>query len=170
MFFTGVNLTLEGVYLSLVLITKSGKPPGEPSSYRPICLLSVLGKILERLIQRRLTTHLESTGGLSDAQYGFRKGRSTVNAITRVLDNGKVALDKKRKGDRLCAVVTVDVRNTFNSANWTAIGQALQRKNTPPYLQALLRNYIIGRTLHYDTDEGVVSRTVSAGVPQGSNS
>ena len=83
-----------------------------------------------------------------------------MNAITR-------ALDKKRKGDRFYVVVTVDVRNALNSANWTTIGQALQRKNTPPYLQALLRNYFVGRTLHYDTDEGIVSRTVSAGVPQG---
>ena len=65
-------------------------------------------------------------------------------------------------------MVTVDVRNALNSANWTAIVQALQRKNTPPYLQALLRNYFVGRTLYYDKDEGVVSRTVSADVPQGS--
>ena len=65
-------------------------------------------------------------------------------------------------------MVTVKVRNAFNSANWTAIRQALQSKNIPPYLQALLRNYFVGRTLHYNTDEGVVSRTISADVPQGS--
>lgn len=152
----------------LVLFSKAGKPPGESSSYRPICLLSVLGKVLERLIQRRLTEHLDATGGLADAQYGFRKGRSTMDAINRVIANGRVALDKKRRGDRLCAMVTIDVKNAFNTANWTAIGAALQRRNTPPYLQALLRNYFTNRTLHYETDEGMVSLPVSAGVPQGS--
>lgn len=49
----------------LVLIPKPGKPPGTPGSYRPICLLDRLGKILERLILQRLETHLETEGTLS---------------------------------------------------------------------------------------------------------
>uniref|UniRef100_A0A182W5U5 Reverse transcriptase domain-containing protein n=1 Tax=Anopheles minimus TaxID=112268 RepID=A0A182W5U5_9DIPT len=80
----------------------------DPSSYRPICLLSVLDKVLERLIQRRLKAHLESTGGFADGEYGFRKGRSTMDAITRL------------------------------DGDWT----------------------------DYETDEGIVSRSVSASVPR----
>ena len=38
----------------LVLLPKPEKPPGDPSSYRPICLLDTLAKLLERIILNRL--------------------------------------------------------------------------------------------------------------------
>ncbi|XP_071576457.1 uncharacterized protein [Temnothorax nylanderi] len=68
---------------SLVLLPKAGKPPGDPSAYRPICLLDEAGKILERIIAERLVQHLSRKKGknLSEDQYGFRAGRSTVDAI-----------------------------------------------------------------------------------------
>ncbi|CAB0038071.1 unnamed protein product [Trichogramma brassicae] len=46
---------------------------------RPLCMLDTAGKILERLICDRLEAITESPGGLSDHQYGFQKGRSTIN-------------------------------------------------------------------------------------------
>ncbi|CAB0029481.1 unnamed protein product [Trichogramma brassicae] len=58
----------------LVLLPKPGKPPDEPSSYRPLCMLDTAGKILERIICDRLEAFTERPGGLSERQYGFRKG------------------------------------------------------------------------------------------------
>ena len=62
----------------LILLPK----PGKPSLYRPICLLNTLGKLLERVINSRLLEYVEGEGGLADTQYGFQKGRSTVDAIS----------------------------------------------------------------------------------------
>ncbi|CAB0037383.1 unnamed protein product, partial [Trichogramma brassicae] len=50
----------------LVLLPKPGKPPDEPSSYRPLCLLDTAGKILERIICDRLEAFTERPGGLSE--------------------------------------------------------------------------------------------------------
>ena len=77
----------------LILLPKPGKPPGVPSSYRTICLLDTLGKLLERVINNRLTTYSEGEGGLANTQYGFRKGRSTVDAISRVVATADTALN-----------------------------------------------------------------------------
>lgn len=56
----------------LVLIPKPGGK-GKPTRYRPICLLSEAGTLLERLIARRITGHLETMGpDLHEDQYGFR--------------------------------------------------------------------------------------------------
>ena len=55
----------------LVLLPKPGKDPGDPSAYRPICLLDTLGKLLERVILNRLVKYTEGESGLSDKQYGF---------------------------------------------------------------------------------------------------
>ena len=56
-------------------------------------MLDALGKVLERLILNRLNKHLEDPDSpqLSDAQYGFRRGRSTISAIQSLVDAGKAA-------------------------------------------------------------------------------
>ncbi|KAH8335102.1 hypothetical protein KR074_007232, partial [Drosophila pseudoananassae] len=69
---------------SLVLLPKPGKPPEDPSSLRPICLIDHAGKALERCICRRLQEAVISAGDLSPLQYGFREHRSTVNAISLI--------------------------------------------------------------------------------------
>lgn len=52
----------------LVLLKKPGKPDDAPSSYRPICLLDEMGKLLERLIASRIHRHLRQPGcDLDDA-------------------------------------------------------------------------------------------------------
>ncbi|CAB0032527.1 unnamed protein product [Trichogramma brassicae] len=79
----------------LLLMLKPGKPAMEPYSYRPLCMLDTAGKILERIIAGRLETHTEGPAGLADSQYGFRKGRSTVDAIQAVLSTARTAISGK---------------------------------------------------------------------------
>ncbi|CAB0040882.1 unnamed protein product, partial [Trichogramma brassicae] len=103
----------------LVLLPKPGKPPDEPSSYRPLSMLDTAGKILERIICDRLEAFTERPGGLSERQYGFRKGRSTIDAIKDVISTAREDIAGKRwyRGTKkYCVVVTLDVRNAFNSA------------------------------------------------------
>jgi len=68
----------------LVLLPKAGKEAGTPSAYRPICLLDEVGKIFERILAAHLIQHLSRDGDLHEEQYGFREGRSTIDAIKRV--------------------------------------------------------------------------------------
>ncbi|XP_063547540.1 uncharacterized protein LOC134754988 [Cydia strobilella] len=69
----------------LVLLRKEGRPPDSPSAYRPIVLLDEASKLLERVVAARLVRHLEGLGpNLSVHQFGFRRGRSTIDAIARV--------------------------------------------------------------------------------------
>lgn len=67
--------------VKLVLLRKGEKPLEHPSSYRSICLLNTVGKLFERIIKRHLEKQLEESRYLSELQFGFRKGRSTVDAI-----------------------------------------------------------------------------------------
>ncbi|CAB0040003.1 unnamed protein product [Trichogramma brassicae] len=154
-----------------VLLPKPGKPPKEPLSYRPLCMLDTAGKILERLICDCLEAITESAGGLLDHQYGFRKGRSTINAIENVIATAREAIAGKRwnRGTKkYCAVVTLDVKNAFNSARWNSIHAALRRMRTPEYLLKIISSYLSARLLGCDTDDGTETHRVTAGVPQGS--
>jgi len=67
----------------VIAVEKPGKDPGLAANYRPISLLSVCYKLLERLILQRISPTVE--GLLSPDQDGFRKGQSTCKVVTRLL-------------------------------------------------------------------------------------
>lgn len=149
---------------TLVLLRKGEKPQDQTSSYRPICLLSGVGKLFERLLFNRLEAHLLSTGGLSPHQFGFRRGKSTTDAISevqRIVRNASTTPLRKRE---LCVLVTLDVANAFNTASWEAIDRALIKKKVPGYLVRVIRSYLSDRSLQYAN----TSRALTSGVPQGS--
>lgn len=72
---------------------ETDKPFGEPSSYTPVYLLDVEGKMFQ-LISARLKTETARTGVLAENQYGFKEGRQTVDAIRSIIeDSQKTAAD-----------------------------------------------------------------------------
>lgn len=155
----------------LVLLPKDKKPLENPSSYRPLCMIDTCGKLVERIICNRLEDEIETAEGLSKTQYGFRKRRSTIDAIKVIVDTAKKAIDGKswKNGSKkYCAVVTLDVKNAFNTANWENIVNVLIRLNIPSYLVAIIKDYFRMRVLVYETDEGLKEYNVTGGVPQGS--
>lgn len=155
----------------LVLIPKGKGNPSDPSFYRPICLLDTAGKVLERILSGRLTEHIERVQGLSDNQYGFRKRRSTIDAIARVIKSAREAIAGKRwrrGGKKYCAIITLDVKNAFNSACWGRIMEGLRKMEVPHYIMRIIQSYFSERILSYGTDKGSESYKVSGGVPQGS--
>ena len=69
----------------VVAISKQEKPLGDPKSYRPISLLCVPFKILERLIYARIETIIDPL--LPQEQAGFRHGRLAVDQVTLLTHN-----------------------------------------------------------------------------------
>ncbi|GBP91928.1 RNA-directed DNA polymerase from mobile element jockey [Eumeta japonica] len=68
----------------VVMIFKPGKQIEEVSSYRPISLLPLNGKLFERVILNRLRPHLDTI--LSEHQFGFRQKHATIEHIHRLTD------------------------------------------------------------------------------------
>lgn len=65
----------------VVFLLKPGRPPHEFSSYRTICVTSLLGKLLERMLNARLYFFLHAHHLLHEHQYGFTQGESTTSAL-----------------------------------------------------------------------------------------
>ena len=77
-----------------------------------------MGDLLEEMILQRLQGHMVRESGLSENQFGFRKGRSTVDAIQAVVyivTKARIGTDE-RKG--FCALISIDIRNAFNTVRW----------------------------------------------------
>ena len=71
-----------------VVLQKTGKEPSTyrtPGSYRPIALLSTIGKVIEALVARRITSAVEAYGLLLAEQMGNREHISTKVAIRLVV-------------------------------------------------------------------------------------
>jgi len=131
----------------LVLLHKGpGKPVEAPSSFRPICLLDTPGKLLERLLSQRLDSHLDSyRNGRAPNQFGFRKGISAESAVEVVTKLAEHAGAGNWRQKELCILVTLDVKNAFNSLQWPVIDEALRNKNTPEYLVLMIRSWLSER-------------------------
>ena len=122
----------------LVLLRKGNKPLGDASSYRPICLLDTMGKLLEEMILQSLQGHMVRENGLSENQFGFRKGRSTVDAIQAVVDIATKARRGTGKRKGFCALISIDIRKAFNTARWSICIEAMVRKKVPDYLLRMI--------------------------------
>lgn len=155
---------LEWKEARVVLIPKPGKPEFHPTSYRPLCLLNTAGKLFEAILTRRLHVIL-GENGLSKNQFGFRPGRSTLQAITKLCDIADDERKKTLKTRNLCLAIALDIRNAFGTAPWSRIIEAMESKNIPRYMVRLIKSYFQNRKLI--TPNGN-SMEMHAGVPTGS--
>ncbi|KAI5748206.1 hypothetical protein M8J77_023050 [Diaphorina citri] len=161
------NILVEGTFpkiwkIGKLVLLEKGKTDDEGKmTYRPICLLNVLGKVMEHLIKGRLVKELKEKGDLCEAQFGFREGRSTLDAMGAVL---KLAEEAKHMR-KLCAMTLVDIKNAFNSMPWKGIIRELKKKNISNYLVKILCSYFQDRRLEIEDD---VIQELTSGVPQGS--
>ncbi|CAB0028687.1 unnamed protein product, partial [Trichogramma brassicae] len=144
---------------------RKGALRNPPSAYRPLVLLDELVKLLERVISARLVKHLEEVGpDLSDHQFGFRRGRSTIDAVLRVRS---LTQDAVARGEVVLGV-SLDISNAFNTIPWACIGEALRYHGVPLYLRQIIGDYLSERRIIYPGRDGWQEASVSRGVPQGS--
>ena len=93
----------------IIAILKPGKSPKEAGSYRPISLLSVCFKLLERLIYNRLLPVVDPQ--LPREQAGFRPGRSTVEQVVKLTEDIKTAFDNRKE----CGAVFVNLSAAYDT-------------------------------------------------------
>ena len=68
----------------------------DPTNYRPISILSQFSQIFEKLVYKQLINYTEKHNILSECQFGFRKGHSTEQAITEIVDNFRTSIDNNQ--------------------------------------------------------------------------
>lgn len=101
----------------LMLIHKGGgMPVTVANSYRRLCMLNNIAKLLEKLLLARLNLVVLTNGDLTGNQLEFRTRWSTVQAIQAVIDLVGIAAVSAVRDRDVCIVVTLNIRNAFNLA------------------------------------------------------
>ena len=96
----------------VIPVFKKGSPL-TVSNYRPISLLSIFNKILERLMYNRLIMYFEKSCTFFDQQFGFRSNHSTVHALILMVDKIQKAIDNKNYS---CGVF-IDLCKAFDTVD-----------------------------------------------------
>lgn len=144
------------------ILKNDNKDPTDPRSYRPICLLPFLGKVLERLIKKRLTSTVMHPDYASPHQFGFRKGRSAEDAIHEVRQ--MVASTQTK----YAVAILFDVSAAFDNLRWDSVLDELALRNCPTDLLGLLRSYLCNRTVELRGTFTQTTKSLTKGCPQGS--
>ena len=84
-----------------------------PSNYRPISVLSIFSKIIEKLIHKRLYNFLDTFQLPYSLQFGFREKHSTIHALISLTESIKNSIDKGKFG---CGIF-LDLQKAFNTVN-----------------------------------------------------
>ncbi|CAG9138628.1 unnamed protein product [Plutella xylostella] len=136
----------------------------QPKSHRPIGLLAVLGKILEKMFAKRLLWQLGSEGKLSPRQYGFMPQTSTEDALYDAVNLIRAHVEKKQ----IVAVVSLDIEGAFDNAWWPGIKDQLLAKGCDSSLYTLLCSYLNDRVVKVKYAGAAVERPTNKGCIQGS--
>jgi hypothetical protein len=91
---------------------KPDKQPELCSSYRPIALTSILGKLIKRLVVTRLQYRLEQDGILSVIQSRFRRGRCSTDSLMQLVSD--IMLDFEAKPHEPTVAVKLDLASAFS--------------------------------------------------------
>ena len=132
---------------------------------RPISILPLPGRLLEKIINSRMQAFLEKTKYFEDNQFGFRRNKSTTQALAALMDKILLGMD----GGEYSVTLFLDFKKAFDTVDHKVLIWKIQRAGFGPNTQRLLLNYLTGRKQL--TKVNHISSTLNdicTGVPQGS--
>jgi hypothetical protein len=149
-----------------VIIPKPGKPSySTPKAFRPIVLLNTLGKLVEKMLARRLQFDGVAHGAFEPMQFGGVAQWSTEDAgvyLTHLVHAGWAL-------GRQTSVVAFDIAQFFPSLNHQVLLQIIDLLGFPAVVGNFFRSYLVGRRTTYRWDSFTSgSYTADVGVGQGS--
>ena len=139
--------------------------PQSVNDLRPITLLPIPGKIMERLIHNKLYPYLEGNKILSSNQNGFRKQHGTSDTIFKFLSHVIDNMNEKK----VTIAVFIDFKKAFDTLNHQILIQKLEKLSITENVQKWFKSYLTNRS-QVTFMNGITSPSamLTHGVPQGS--
>jgi hypothetical protein len=148
------------------IIPKAGKDDyTDPNSYRPIALLSGLGKIFKMVIAQQITVWAEKNEVLADGHLGGRKGAGMEDAMV-LLDTW---VRQKWSKKKTVAGLFLDVKSAYPSVHPKRLIHYLSSLRCPAYLVGIIESFLDNRQTTIRMDDYTSSPfNINISLPQGS--
>ena len=138
----------------------------ERKNYRPVAILSPLGKILEKVIYEQLYGYFSSNKIFHPSLHGYRRGRSTQTALLQMYDKWVRAAHH----GQVTGVVLLDLSAAFDLVDHQLLEEKLMIYGVEPEFCAWISSYLSGRHQAVWIDHCYSEfLPCNVGVPQGSN-
>ena len=135
------------------------------NNYRPISILSVFSKIIEKVLNKQITDYLEEFSLLNSKQYGFRRNKNTASALIDLSNKAFSAMNQSKS----VLGIFLDFSKAFDTIDHNILLVKLESMNFDFRSIELLKNYLYGRQQKtYVNGSYSDISTLSCGVPQGS--
>jgi endonuclease/exonuclease/phosphatase family metal-dependent hydrolase len=145
-------------------IYKKGRK-ADAGNYRPISLTSVICKIFESIIRKRIIDHMEVNNLFSVHQHGFRQRRSTVTQLLEVMDDWTQALDNGKNLD----TIYLDFQKAFDTVPHQRLLGKLEAYGITGNIVLWIRDFLSNRRQRVCVNRAFSDWTpVTSGIPQGS--
>lgn len=157
--------TFPDVYKTglVVPVYKTGDK-NDLSNYRPISIISNIGKIFEGCIKTRLIGFLRRFNLISDKQFGFREGRGTSEAIASLTS----AIGESINSSSKTLAVFLDLRKAFDTVSHEVLLNKMNRMGIRGIAWHLFASYLSHRQQCVRVRNTLGEMlTVKNGVPQG---
>lgn len=149
----------------IIPFPKQGKDPKQVNNYRPISLTSCLSKILEKMINYRLSYVLETTGKILPEQSGFRRSRSTSDNLVKLETDLRNAMAHGQH----TILVLYDLEKAYDTAWRCGVLRKLHNYGLRGHLYSYITNFLTDRRIKVRIGtECSQSHTLFEGIPQGS--
>ena len=136
------------------------------SNYRPISILNVFSKILEKIVHKQLYNYFEYNHILDDSQFGFRKNKSTTQALLRHTNYIYESLDN----DKLVFSLYLDLKKAFDSVDHEILLGKLSHYGIRGTPLKWFRSYLTNRRQYVAINDNCSDlHPITHSVPQGSN-
>ena len=137
----------------------------DPNQYRPISILPVLSKIMEKTVQKQMLEFLNKTNQLNRNHHSYREFHSTTTAMIQLTDTLYRATDK----NLISTLLTIDESAAFECVSHKILLNKMRLYNFAENTTKWFESYLNGRS-NYVAINGKNSRitSVMSGVPQGS--
>jgi len=151
-------------HANMIFLPKPNTSHKLVQNYRPISLLEVPGKIFDKILNKRLTTHLSDNNIYNDRQHGFRKHRGTHTALATFHEKLHISLSQNHHTD----IVLRDVTKAFDKVWHTGLQYKLSNLHLHSCYTKTLSNFLHNRTASIQIGTHIgPPLSLRSGVPQG---